>query len=84
VSLGQAALDHGPTDAVRLEVERPDGTWSTVASARSGVGDGRGRVPFLLAAPAAPVTTEAVRVVLQGPDTSGATVTDVAVLGPPS
>lgn len=83
VSVGEVAAVEGPTDTVQVQVEVPDGTWSTVASVPSAVGDGTGRAPFLLYRPARPVAAVAVRVVVTGPQAAaGAAVRDAAVLGP--
>lgn len=68
VSAGEAAFT-GPgssTSKVTLETEVAPGRWMTVASASSGVGDGSGYAPFLLAsAPALPPAT-GLRIVLEG------------------
>lgn len=85
LSLGEAAVEGAATTAVRIEVEGPDGHWSTVASGRSGVGDGDGFAPFLLAASAQPRQIVAVRVVVDGTvPGKPAAVNDLAVIGPPA
>ena len=84
VSIGQAAALVGPTTDVRVQVERPDGRWVTLASATSAVGDGAAaRAPFLLATPARPLLAVALRVIVTGPGAAaGAQVTDAAMIGP--
>lgn len=83
LSLGQAADEAGTTRSVRLEFQRPGGEWVVAAQTRSGVGDGPGWAPYLLAMPPRPVSAVAVRVVVDAaPAGVGAAVTDVAVLGP--
>jgi hypothetical protein len=85
LSVGQAAPDTGSATGVRLEVERLDHTWVAVAAARSAVGDGAGRAPYLLSRLGTTVPALAVRVVVDGvAPGAGVTVTDVAVLGPGS
>jgi hypothetical protein len=82
LSLGQAAATAGPTTGVELQVEQPDGRWIVEARAASGVGDGTGRAPYLLAVPATPIPVIALRVVVDGPTAdAGAQVTDVAAIG---
>jgi hypothetical protein len=83
ISVGEASAAAGVTDRVRLEVQQPGGGWAVVALSGSGVGDGRGQAPFLLANRSVGDAT-AVRVVVDGPGAgSGAVVDDVAAVGPP-
>lgn len=87
VSVGQATLSAGRVRTVRLQLERPDGKWVTVASGAAGAGDGAGDLPFLMATPAAREAA-AVRVQLVGAArdaaaSGNALVSDVAALGPP-
>jgi hypothetical protein len=85
LSLGEAAVGGGPTAGVSLEVEGPGGQWSTVAASRSGVGDGNHFAPFLLASLPRPIRIVAVRVVVDGTGPGRpATVSDLAVIGPPA
>ena len=84
LSVGEAAADQGRTTSVRLEIEHPDGTWSVMAQARSGVGDGRGRAPFLLAKPSPAQMAVGVRVVVDAAGPGPSTVRDVVALGPRS
>jgi hypothetical protein len=62
-----------------------DGTWRTVVSARSAVGDGTGTAPYLLAT-LPDGTATGVRVVVSGATSPSSTTTrapvDVAALGP--
>lgn len=84
VSLGQAGTA-GVTTAVALQVRGVDGSWRTVASVPSAVGDGPGAAPYLLASLPNTVAT-GVRVVLSDATTSAAATArapvDVAALGP--
>lgn len=82
ISVGEAIPVQGPATGVRLEMQVPGRGWVTVAGSPSGVGSGGG-APYLLVAPAAPVTASGLRLVVQGPGAAaGVTVSDVAVLGP--
>ncbi len=83
LSVGEAAASAGTTVRVALEYQQPDGHWVVAASAPTAVGDGAGRAPYLLAALPQAVPVEAVRVVVEGPaPASGATVGDLAAIGP--
>ena len=83
LSVGQAAVEPGATADVRVELQSPDGTWRVMAESHSGVGDGKGMAPFLLAEPAQPQLAVGVRVVVQAAAPgAGAVVSDVVALGP--
>ncbi|HET9076546.1 MAG TPA: hypothetical protein VFN68_06420 [Acidimicrobiales bacterium] len=88
VSVGEAYIGTAPSagsvSQVTLQIERPDGTWHTVAASSAAVG-GR-QVPYLVATLAHPEVAVAVRVVARAATpitvTTPATVRDLAVLGP--
>ena len=84
LSVGQAAVAGGVTSEVRLEVRGQDGTWTPVTESRTGVGDGAGNAPYLLADLGAPRTVTGVRVVVVAARPGiTASISDVAALGPP-
>jgi hypothetical protein len=82
VSLSGASV--GPsTSSVRMELLGETGRWTTVASASSGVGDGRGFAPFLMASAGDVGPVRALRVVVgssAAPDALD--VADVRAIGP--
>jgi hypothetical protein len=83
VSVGDAWFVGGPMAGVAVQIERPDGTWSTVASARSAVGDGPRDAPFLLAALPPGTQARGLRVVATGTVAGqGLGLDDVHALGP--
>jgi hypothetical protein len=83
VSVGDAWFVGGPTTSVALQIERLDGTWSTVASAPSAVGDGPHDAPFLVAALPAGTAARGMRVVATGTIAGqGLGLDDVHALGP--
>ena len=86
ISVSQAG-EVGATTGVVVQTRQVDGTWHTVAAARSAVGDGRGATPFLLATLPAGSMASAVRVVVSSapstpPATSATAPVDLVALGP--
>ena len=81
VSVGAAAFsgDGSATSQVTVQIEVAGGKWTTVESARSGVGDGTGYAPFLLAALPNGVEATGVRVIVEGHGSASA-VADVHAL----
>jgi hypothetical protein len=66
VSLGAAGVDTGPTGSVTIDLLTPSGSWVTVATASSSVGDAPGATPYLLAAFGQGMTATAMRVTVHG------------------
>jgi hypothetical protein len=84
VSLGQADFGGGDTktESVELELHRPGGGWTVVASARSPVDDSPGAAPYLLATFANGTVADGLAVVVTGSAAGGpATVEDASALG---
>jgi hypothetical protein len=78
VSVGGADASLGPTSSVTVQLGSPEGTWQTVASTGSAVGEGRA-TPWLLVAFPHPVPATAVRVTVRGQ--GDVAVHDLHVLG---
>jgi hypothetical protein len=68
VSVGEAGATSGPTGPIQLQIQRPSGAWTTVASSNGAVGDG-GAAPFLLAQLPAGTHARAVRLVIHATGT---------------
>jgi hypothetical protein len=82
ISLGEAAAAPGPTTGVQIEVQRGSGGWEVVSAARSAVGDGPAKAPYLLVSFPSPIDVTGIRVVVDGATPGEATLSDLAVLGP--
>ena len=79
VSVGEAALSAGHTRSVTLEIRTGTGGWVPVARANSGVGDGRGFAPILVASLPDGTVATGLRAVVAG--TGPAAVVDLHALG---
>jgi hypothetical protein len=83
VSVGDAWFVNGAMQTIALQIEMPDGAWSTVGSAHSAVGDGPHEAPFLLARLPAGTQARAMRLVAVGTSPGGGlSLDDVHALGP--
>jgi hypothetical protein len=86
ISVGEAAAPTGSTEAVQIELRRPDGSWFTVARTGHAVGDGHGDPPYLLRSFPQPVPAVGMRVVVAGtlPAGTAASTAPGPVIGEPA
>jgi hypothetical protein len=78
VTVGEAAAGSA-TRSVELQMRDGRGTWQTIATSPSAVGDGKGAAPYLVATPSGRLAT-AIRVLITGK--GAVSVDDVHALGP--